>query len=74
MTPDRAAFIAAIMLCEAEEAMESEKKNSRRWREWQRVYETSLRLFAAYDRSVNKNDIYARAARVVDIVNEEMGQ
>lgn len=74
MTPDRAAFIAAIMLCEAEEAMDSEPKYSRRWNEWKRVHDVSLRLFTVYDRNVNKNDIYATAARVVDLVNEEMGR
>jgi hypothetical protein len=70
--PDRAAFIAAIMIAEAEEGMKQEKFLTHRWHRWNKIHEDSIKLISAYDGSVNKNDIYATAARVIEIVNREL--
>lgn len=70
--PYRAAFIASIIVCEAENGMTMEKPNSYRRRAWERAHEQALKIFQAYDKDVNKNKIYAVAERVVDVINAEM--
>jgi hypothetical protein len=70
--PERAAFIGAIMLSEAEDGMKREKPLSYRHTRWQRVHEEALRLFTAYDPQINKGTVYQTAGRVIDAVNREL--
>ena len=68
--PDRAAFIAAIMLCEAETAMKTEV--GRKAEDWRKVHQAGMRLFHSYDRNIDKNEIYDIVNRVLDDFNESI--
>ena len=68
--PDRAAFIASIMVCEAEEALKTEV--GRKSEDWRRVHAAAMRLFQSYDRQIDKNTIYDTVNKVLDDFNESI--
>jgi hypothetical protein len=68
---DRAVFILAIIVSEAEEAMKAHPRGSERHNRWKILLAEALRVFPLYDRMIDKNAIYQTAAKVIDIVNRE---
>ena len=72
--PNRAAFVASILLCEAEMGMLKEKPQSYRYRVWKDAHDHALKIVKAYDKKINMEQGYAMAAKVVDFVNDEMAK
>lgn len=69
---DRAAFIAAITIAEAEDAMALEPKHSRRYVKWSKLHAAAMEVIACYDNRINKRDIYDHASKMIDVLNREM--
>jgi len=69
---DRAAFISALMISEAEDAMRQEKPHSFRHRQWQKVHDIGMALIAAYDNGIDQNGIYDLAGKAIAAINETM--
>lgn len=68
----RAAFIAGIVISEAEEGMKAEKEGSFKWRKWKKLHDAGMDLVFAYDKQINNNTIYATVNRLIDVVNREL--